>query len=286
MEKKVKSIPFFLRFIRFVFPIIEQTVPILAKEWIIKLFFHPIRRPLTKKEASFIKKCSQRKIFLANETIQVYELGEGNHFVFCIHGWGGKAAQFKEIAQKLSENGLKLILFDCPAHGESSGKKTDLAEMSKTLEELTSLFNPTTCSIIGHSMGATAALYSIKNNRLEPQNFISISAPSDAGRVLSVFRKKINASKESEKYIRNYIMDTYNSPIEHYFAGKEPFKTSSKNLIIHDKFDVEASVDNAYDLEKALNADLILTEGNSHNKILGDELVLEKILSFLQTKKE
>ena len=54
-------------------------------------------------------------------------------------------------------------------------------------------------------------------------------------------------------------------------------------LIIHDKNDDEIPVECAYEIHKNLKgSELLITEKLGHRKILGDKVVIEKIINYLK----
>ena len=70
--------------------------------------------------------------------------------------------------------------------------------------------------------------------------------------------------------------------MDDYSAYKAAEKTEIPILIIHDKDDDEVSVKGAYHIQKHLkHAEIMITEGLGHRKILGDEAVIQRIKEFI-----
>ena len=67
--------------------------------------------------------------------VQVYIYGYSKTKVMLVHGWAGRGTQLFRIADKILENKMMVVSFDGPAHGLSSGKRTNMFELLKPLKQ-------------------------------------------------------------------------------------------------------------------------------------------------------
>lgn len=75
-----------------------------------------------------------------------------------IHGWGAEASFLAGFAEPLRRAGLRVVLFDLPAHGLSGGQYTNLAGCAWAAFRVATQFGPVG-GIVGHSLGGLVALW-------------------------------------------------------------------------------------------------------------------------------
>jgi alpha-beta hydrolase superfamily lysophospholipase len=67
--------------------------------------------------------------------IQTYRWGDSTKpYVLMMHGWAGRATQFRKFIPELVAAGYQVVGFDGPAHGKSSGKRTTILEFETALK--------------------------------------------------------------------------------------------------------------------------------------------------------
>jgi pimeloyl-ACP methyl ester carboxylesterase len=77
--------------------------------------------------------------------------------VLLVHGWTGEAAFMCAFANFLSRHGLRSVLLDLPAHGQSAGGRTSLMQCAHAVREVACALGPIRFAI-GHSIGGLALL--------------------------------------------------------------------------------------------------------------------------------
>ena len=276
-KKKIK-IPFMLRAIRTSFPIIESISPKLAGIWARKLFFHPFRFPIPARERKFIDNADTFVIEVNDNKVTCYSHGEGTPVLF-VHGWSGRATQFYKFAELFTKYGYRIISFDAPGHGKSTGSTTSVVEFADIIGYLADNYNVKT--LIGHSLGGVASLLAISQGTAA-DNLLMISSPSIADEIISEFLERINGSPKSGNEIRNYIQRLTDKPFEHFMSLHLIKSVSGINLrLIHDDLDNQVPISHAHKLlEEYPGAKLLKTTGLGHNRILADDEVVKESLRF------
>jgi hypothetical protein len=156
---KQNKAPFILRVIRWSFPKLEFISAPLALSFFERIFFTPFKYKTPIKELETESLASTFQIDLEGKAIQGYEWGEAaKPYVLVIHGWAGRATQFRKFIPVFNNNGYNVIGFDGPAHGRSEGKKTNLFEFEAVLKKIIEQ-KGMPVAIIAHSFGGGAALY-------------------------------------------------------------------------------------------------------------------------------
>ena len=84
--------------------------------------------------------------------------------------------------------------------------------------------------------------------------------------------------------MKAYFEDKYNIEINEYDASHVVRQQQTPTLIIHDEDDRDIDVSCAKNIHNQHpNATLMITKGLGHRRILSEEKVINKIISFIQT---
>ena len=76
----------------------------------------------------------------------------------CIHGWGGRAAQWAPAIDALVGRGWRVVACDAPGHGASDGADAALPAFRDGLLAAIDAFAVRPAALVGHSMGGLATL--------------------------------------------------------------------------------------------------------------------------------
>jgi pimeloyl-ACP methyl ester carboxylesterase len=279
------QIPFLLRAIQWLFPKTEFVAPIIAQRWFIKLFFSPPRFPIPHLERAVISQSNKFDVMLGDTEVKCYRWGEGP-VVLLVHGWAGRASQFRNFIPFLTNAGYQVVAFDAPAHGLTGGSRTtviDFKDAILKIEKEVGCFH----AIIAHSLGGGASLFAMSEGLTTP-TLITIATPTDGDEIINEFNARLNGSGKSIAPLRAYIQKTLDRPFDQFMSTHfiPEIRHSFDWLIIHDNHDREASPENARRLNDAHpTARLWRTDGLGHVRILKDEKVIEGCLAFIASGK-
>ena len=171
-----------------------------------------------------------------------------------------------------------------PAHGQSLSKRSHLPEFCDVVYDLSKNNGPYD-TIIGHSMGAVAAL-NAANMGQKYRNIILISPA--AYRIEAIFRNFVSLFGLSEDFYVKSMFDSFEAkdgrkPID-YGPDKFASDIKSRCLIIHSEDDAQASFKVAEKIHADIeNSKLIMTEDLGHMRTLTDEKVIRKIGEFISS---
>ena len=98
-----------------------------------------------------------------------------------VHGWTGEAAFMCAFAEYLCRRGVRCVLLDLPAHGQSAGHQTNLMDCAQAVHEVAKALGPVRFAI-GHSIGGLAALVAGEGRRPLPhpisfEAYVLVSVP-------------------------------------------------------------------------------------------------------------
>lgn len=281
-KKKDKTHPV-LKFIRWAYPKVEALAPPLAHRFFAKLFFTPLRYRATEKERKAETFANKFKVQAAGKCIQCYRWGQSDKTVIVVHGWAGRATQFRRFVKPLIKAGYQVVGFDGPAHGQSEGKKTTIVEFEQTLHELYKVVGSPE-AIIAHSFGGGAVLFAAKNG-LPVKKLINIASPTIGDEIINTYLKAIGGSEKTKVFFKAFVLKKYGKPFDVFTALgiirhiKQPIEL----LLVHDEDDHEVSMAHPLALCAAYpTARLLQTKGLGHTRILKDDEVIREIVTFIR----
>lgn len=280
--KKHKT-PFLLRAIRLMFPVLETVAPFLAVRLFVKLFFTPFKYPVPEKERNVAAQAEKFTVHISgHKKIQCYSWGRGPTVLF-IHGWAGRATQFRNFFEPLNTAGYKAIAFDGPAHGLSDGKQTDLMEFHEAVLAIQEKVGPVHV-IVAHSFGGSVSLYSVMKG-LPVSILINIASPTIGDEILRTYLRATGASWKTAESFKIFVQKKTGKPFDEftpvYFIRHVP--ASLHLLLIHDTEDRDAPVYQSIELQRNHSwIQLQITDGLGHTRILKDQAVVEKAVTFIK----
>lgn len=257
--------------------------PKLATLFAAKLFTSPIKHKIPKRELEMDDKSTQTLIEITkiNKKVVLYQYGESNKKILLVHGWSGRGTQLFKIADELLKIGYSTISFDAPAHGKSPGKTTIMSEFVETILEIDKQFGPFEAAV-GHSLGGMSLLNAAKKGF--SINHLAIIGSGDIVQdILDDFATKLELKPSISNELRIHFEKKYGEEMDSYSSYKSAMEIVIPVLVIHDKNDPEVPVTAGMHIHKHLkNGKLFLTEGLGHRKILGNPIVIEKVVQFIK----
>jgi len=281
--KKKNKTPLLLRIIPTVFPVLEKISPWLANQYFVFLFFTPFKYQATEKERKAETFAEKFIIEVDGKKIQCYRWGSGNKTVLVVHGWAGRATQFRRFVKPLLKAGYSIVGFDGPAHGQSEGRSTNLQEFRTVIEKLVSQLGNVT-AILTHSFGGITALYALSNGLLV-KTIINIASPTISDEIINTYLRAVGGSAKTGEAFKKYVLKKTGKPFS-AFSALEFIKLAPADLnllLVHDEGDKEVALTHPKELLKHFPQGLLIqTKGLGHTRILKDDKVIHQVVTFIQ----
>lgn len=212
--------------------------------------------------------------------VVLYEYGKSEKKILLVHGWSGRGTQLFKIADALLEAGYSTISFDAPAHGKSPGNSTIMPEFIETIQEIDKQFGPFEAAV-GHSLGGMSLLNAVKDG-FKIKNLVVIGSGDIIQDIFDDFVRKLELKPHFSKLLRLHFEEKYGENMDSLSAYKAAAFIAIPVLVIHDKNDKEVRVEAGIHIHKYLKqGKIIVTENLGHQKILGNETVINKIVQFI-----
>lgn len=275
-----------LRAVRLIFPLLERWAPFLSNRIFRLVFYVPLRYRVPDKEQEAEKEARKFYISISGKRIQVYSWGdEAQPYVLLVHGWAGRATQFRKFITPLASAGFRVVGFDGPGHGKSEGIKTSILEFEQALQIIFQKIGEP-AALITHSFGGAATLFSAMNG-LPVRKLINIASPSVMDEILKTFLRAINGSWISAEKFKKFVTRKTGKGLEEFSAlySIQHLPRPIDLLVVQDEDDADVILMHAMELLKVYPSGKFLkTSGLGHTRILKDDHVIARCVDFIKSK--
>ncbi len=205
------------------------------------------------------------------------ERGEAAPLVLLAHGWEGQVHDMLGFVQPLLNAGARVVAFDAPAHGRSSGDETNLLEMARAIRAVAAAAGGKVAAVIGHGLGATALTLAIQDG-FQAGRAILLSPLADLTLPLRQIAYVLRLDLDSEHALGREIDRALGQPLAAlHLHGNE----GTPALLIHSADDRITPVADALQLASVWpGAGMHLVQGLGHRRLLSDAGVIERAVGF------
>lgn len=276
-----RPVPWALRLIRLALAITDKVSPTLASQWVYRMWFSTRRYTVPRRELEWAKQARHYQLESESGELSVYSWGEGP-VVLLVHGWSGRAVQLGAFAQPLVGAGFRVVAFDAPAHGQSSGKQTNIFRVIEAMNLVVKETGPVH-AIICHSFGAMVTARALATG-LNTKKVVCISPPANTNFIIDSFCQALKVSQDTQAAFIKKIQNKFGNDVLTLIATEFNAKVVSiPALIIHDKNDKEVPWQQGEQLSRVWSGSrLKLTEGLGHRRILRNEAVINMAVDFIR----
>lgn len=260
--------------------VLQRVAPDAAASMASRLFFRAPPRPRRRSKTA-LAEWSRPTVELGfgAQRIGAWVWGSGPT-VLLVHGWGGLARQLRAFVAPLLEAGYRVVAFDAPGHGASSGDELSLPIFADSITRVAEVFGPVH-AVVAHSFGGAATSLALARG-VRAERAVLIGAPADAGQWFSHFSRLLALEPGTRERTRARIERRVGAPFGAFTAEALGPQVEQRVLVVHDREDREVPFQDGERTARALrNAELVATSGLGHRRILGDPTVVEQVRAFL-----
>lgn len=248
-----------------------------------KLFSTPVKFDAPERELTMRNSAKKETIKIpgCKAEVQMYIYGYSKKKVLLVHDWAGRGTQLFQIADKVLENRMMVVSFDGPAHGLSSGKRTNLMEFLETIREVNKKYGPFDAAI-GHSFGAISLINAVADG-LKVDKLVVIGADNSIPQTFKYFIQKMELKPSISKKMIELAEGKFKIKLDSLSSEHKAAKIAIPTLVIHDSEDKYVNVSSALSIRQNLkNGELLITKGLGHHKIFKDNFVIQRIIDFIK----
>jgi pimeloyl-ACP methyl ester carboxylesterase len=254
--------------------------PQLASHWAEGLFFTPRRHVPGKTAQAVLAQGQPRTLEVGGERLGVWSWGRGPR-VLLVHGWSGSAGQMTAFVEPLVSAGFGVVAYDAPAHGTSSGRRSNLPAFADVVGAVGRATGGPV-AVIAHSMGAAAAAAALRSG-LPATRAVLLAPPSDPRVVLREFAAHLHLPQAALGHMVRRFEALRGEPLSHYCVPDFAHALGHVAVqVVHDRRDREVPFSAGAAIARAWpGAQLVPTEGLGHNRILYAPQVVQQAVAFL-----
>lgn len=223
----------------------------------------------------------------------------GRPTAYLVHGWGGWWQQLGSFVQPLVDEGLCVVAFDAPSHGDSGrgrrGRRTTtFIEMAQAMASVEREFGRATV-VVAHSAGALATMTALGDAAVgggvtapmpSPEALVLVATPATVAGMVATFNRTFGVGPRSAAGMRSRAERRIGARMDDFdllaLASRHP--RLPRLLLVHDADDVEAPVSGAIAVSNAWHdSRLVLTHALGHHRLLWDPTVVKRVTEFAAT---
>jgi len=275
----VKRAPARVLALRAVFRTVGWAAPELAARWAETLFCTPPRHEPRSGDEAFLDTGRRFTVRCDGQELAVWEWGSGPTVVL-VHGWGSRAGRFSVMGRALLDAGRRVVAYDAPAHGRSTGQLASLIEFARALRAVADSVGPVH-GVVGHSLGGAAAVLAIRDG-LAIERAVLLAAPADVTRFSTTFADHLRIPAKARAAMRRNLelrLDARWAEL-HIPTIVRKFRTAV--LLIHDRGDPDVPFRNAQEIAAAWpGARVLATDDLGHRALMRDPTGVRSAVAFL-----
>lgn len=255
--------------------LLGTVAPGLAARVVVRLWMTPVR-PRLRPELALPMTGTMRSGGL---DLPIWCFGEGPP-VYLVHGWGGRADQLSPLVWPLVQAGHKVVLFDGPGHGRAPGKLSSGPAIAAALRTAVDLHGAPH-AIVAHSFGAAATTLAL-NAGTGAGRVVLLAPPANLGGFIDRFGTMVGASRAVMTRTRDLVARRLGMPWSAFSLESLAGRQTAPALVIHDRDDQEVKIDEGEAVARTWpGAELVVTRGLGHWRILRDAGVLHRVVSWV-----
>jgi len=231
--------------------------------------------------------CGERLLFhVHGREVVAWAWGDEGPTVMLLHGWGGHAGQLQSFVLPLREAGFRVVAFDAPAHGASAasrlgGRRVTFFEFADALRVIASR-EALVAGIIAHSGGCTAISLALRAGWTPPASMVFVAPFVRPEASIDGFAHAIGANARVVATFRAGVESWLGHPWSYLDIAALDDAHKQRLLVVHDEEDKEVPLAHARTLTASWpGAQLMVTRGLGHRRVLRDPGTVEKVIGFL-----
>lgn len=270
--------------LRAVFSTLSMVSPAAAARLGLRLFLTPPRYKIPGRELSIRTKAVVSRLPSNGGEIATYMWGEEGPTILLAHSWGGRGTQLAAFVEPLIREGYRVVSFDGPAHGVSSGKQTDMMQFAAAIRAVADANGPLH-GVIGHSFGAANTMLAMRDYGLVPKKVVMIGCFAHGVWVIDSFGVLLGIPDPIVERMRHLLELRYNGRLkwESLSLVEMARQASVPILLVHDTDDREIPYAHALAIHAGSSVmRLKTTKGYGHRRILRNADVIQEVVAFMR----
>lgn len=227
------------------------------------------------------RQARSRRLAFGGGFLAVYEWGKGPT-VLLVHGWGAHAGHLGRLVEPLVAAGFRVVAFDAPAHGASSGQATGLLRYAAAVAAVAHASGPLH-AVVGHALGAGLSLYAWRDWGFTVGRMVMVASFDDGHRFVDAFAQRMGLAPGMAARVGRLLSRRHPGKLE----GKRLSVADMVRavdfpvLVIHDRDDAVVPFQQGQALAAASGfARFLGTQGLGHDGLLAHPETIRQVVQF------
>lgn len=209
--------------------------------------------------------------------------------ILVLHGWRSRTEYMKSVIEGFRDAGYRVVSLDLPGHGQSSGRRLNMALAVDAVRVAGEWFGPF-AAVVGHSFGGAVAVNAAVGSvagipPLATARLVMISAPSSMPAIFEDFGRFLNLGPRSQLAVAAEVERVTGRCLEDFVGSVQLATVPIPALVIHAPDDREVSADDAKAFARAGDhVRLFWARGLGHRRILFDPEVVSEAVGFVAAR--
>ena len=261
--------------------------PDLAARLVLRLFTTPKQPRKPRPLPELFRSASTFDLPFQKGKLRVYAWGVFGPRVLLVHGWESNASTFRHMIPHLLSQGYRVVAFDGPAHGKSSGKHTTFPQFSQAVEAVLDYFaySGGVSHLIGHSFGAYTSSFMLTEaeGRIPLKKVIAISMPTKVSMATDNLFKFLHVPPKVQRLFHQKLEALAGRKMEDYHMNKRfELINALEVLVVHDVQDEVIPVPKRFNEPAGLDkVKCLITDGFGHYRTIKAPQIMERLIQFL-----
>jgi pimeloyl-ACP methyl ester carboxylesterase len=268
--------------LRLLFRVLGALSPALAARLAATLLHTPLARRPDALEDAFLATARSHRIAAAGNRVHAYEWAGAGPTVLIVHGWISHSARFAPLIESLRAQGFRVIAFDAPAHGRSSGRRADLNAFRAALEGTAARLGPVH-AVVAHSFGALSTASWLGSTPLPSVRCaVLIGLMRDLDYLFESFVSMLALSPGVTARLRALLVRRYGAEPGRFAAPALAARIRVPVLLMHgeqDEFVPSAHADEI--AEQLVDGRVVIVPGHRHSQPLRDAECIAMMTEFV-----
>ncbi|MEP7177053.1 MAG: alpha/beta fold hydrolase [Gemmatimonadales bacterium] len=265
--------------LRAVFTTVGSVAPGIAARWAETIFCTPPRHQPHAADEAYLETGTRFTVRSEGQTLAAWAWGDGPTVVLA-HGWGSRAGRFGVLGRALAEAGYRVVAYDGPGHGRSTGRFASLPEFGRALRAVGAAAGPV-YGLVGHSLGGAAATLALRDG-LAAERVVLVAAPADVTLFATAFAHHLRLPPGTRAAMRHNLEARLRARWDELHVPTIARALRPAALLVHDREDPDVPFAHAVEIAGAWpGARLFATSGLGHRAILRDPAVIREAIAFL-----
>ena len=268
------------RLTRAAFGAVQRASPRLAAVWAERIFCTPPRRSISERMATWLREAQPFTVTVGGRRVAAWSWGEQGLGVLLVHGWGSRGARFVDLGNALLSEGHRVVTFDAPGHGASSGRLSSGPEFARAVQAVANAVGPVS-HVVGHSLGGFATALAMGRG-LAIRRAVFLAPSIDVNSYSAQFQTLLGIAAPVMASMRGRLARRLGFSWKDLDVAAWAPRMQAPLLVMHDRDDREVGWNNGAAIAKAWpGAELVTTTGLGHHRIVSDAAVIRQVVAFL-----